>query len=371
MFFDNIIMETKKGLEIDLLPVERGDHSGDCIALRYGDLYAGGINQTVVVIDGGYASSKDKLKSHLKQYYNCEIDGKLTINIVFLSHPDQDHVEGLVKLLEDDDVQIVNLVAMIPWKVMTLKWFEDGRITEKSLEKRLEDSFKLLASMIELAKSKGVTVIMPTELQNPCEFHEATFLTLGPELGFYKTCIANCEKTPDKASHVQSVGESVSFSANDKEEPYVRGQIKWNYSEGTSPINESSHIMLFEYDGHKILFCGDAGMEALEKAINYAAANNISLNNINIIKMPHHGSRKNVTPELMDTFKNKDCRCYISCIKGDEGHHPSKRLVNMLLEKGFRVLTTSGSTLHRGWNEPDRGWKSVSSMTPYPKMEKV
>ncbi len=87
--------------------------------------------------------------------------------------------------------------------------------------------------------------------------------------------------------------------------------------------------------------------------------------------MPHHGSRKNVTPEIMDVFKHKGCRCYIPCKDGDEGHHPSKRLVNMLLEKGYSVLTTSGATLHKGWGAPDRGWDNVTSLTPYPKIEKL
>lgn len=362
-------MATNKALEIDLLPVERGDHSGDCITLRYGNLEKGGAEQTVIVVDGGYAANGQKLKKHLKDYYNCQQNGKVHINIAFLSHPDQDHIEGLVKLFEDDEVVIDNLVAMIPWEVMTPKWFNDGRITENSLEKTLEDAFKLLVDLVEVAKKKNATIIMPTELENPCVFHGATYRTLGPSLNFYKTCIANCEKTPDKAASVKTMSAGTLTSNSDKEETYVPGQIKWDYSETTSPINESSHIMLFEYEGHKILFCGDAGKEAFKDALKFANDNSIALTDIDIIKMPHHGSRKNITPKLMDEFKHKGCRCYIPCKEGDEGHHPSKRMVNMLLEKGFSVLTTSGSTLHKGWDAPDRGWNSVSSLTPYPKIE--
>lgn len=364
-------MATNKALEIDLLPVERGDHSGDCIALRYGNLEKGGTEETVIVVDGGYAANGAKLKKHLKDYYKCQQNGKIHINIAFLSHPDQDHIEGLVKLFEDDEVIIDNLVAMIPWDVMTTNWFKDGRITENSLEKTLEDAFKLLVDLVEVAKKKNATIIMPTELKNPCEFNGATFTTLGPSSTFYKTCIANCEKTPAKAPSVKTMSAGTTISDNDKEEPYVPGQIKWDYSETTSPINESSHIMLFEYEGHKILFCGDAGKEAFREALKYAVENNIDLTDIDIIKMPHHGSRKNVTPKMMDVFKHKGCRCYIPCKDGDAGHHPSKRLVNMLLEKGFSVLTTSGSTLHKGWDAPDRGWNSVSSLKPYPKIEKL
>lgn len=364
-------MESNKAIEIDLLPVERGDHSGDCIALRYGNLEKGGSEQTVIVIDGGYVANVKKLKEHLRDYYNCLLNGKLHINVVFLSHPDQDHVEGLVKLMEDDEVQVDNLVAMIPWDVMTPSWFKDGKITENSLEKRLENAFKQLAALVVTAENKKVKIILSTKLLNPCEFNGATFTTLGPTLNFYKTCIANCEKTPPKAPHVRPIHEA-SFSAdNDTEEQYVPGHIKWDDTENTSPINESSHIMLFEYDGHKILFCGDAGKEALKNAISYSNDKNIDLTDIDIIKMPHHGSRKNVSPEIMDAFKHKGCRCYISCKANDEGHHPSKRLVNMLLEKDFSVLTTSGATLHKGWNAPDRGWNSVSSLTPYSKIEKL
>lgn len=364
-------MATNKALEIDLLPVERGDHSGDCIALRYGNLEKGGTAQTVIVVDGGYSANGTRLKKHLKDYYNCIQDGKVHVNIVFLSHPDQDHIEGLVKLLEDDEVIIDNLVAMIPWEVMTPKWFNDGRITENSLEKKLEDAFKQLVTLVDTAKKKKVKIILTTRLSNPCEFNGATFRTLGPSLNFYKICIANCEKTPEKAPSVKTMSTGTLTANNDKEEPYVPGQIKWDYSETTSPINESSHIMLFEYEGHKILFCGDAGKEAFRDALKYAEENNIDLTDIDIIKMPHHGSRKNVTPKLMDEFKHKGCRCYIPCKEGDEGHHPSKRLVNMLLEKGYSVLTTSGATLHKGWNAPDRGWKSVSSLAPYKTIENL
>ena len=89
--------------EIDLLPVGSGKKSGDCIAMRYGDLVNGKEKQTVIVVDGGYAGTwKDTLKPFLRKYYNCEIYGKLHIDLVILSHPDQDHVSGLVEMAKDE-----------------------------------------------------------------------------------------------------------------------------------------------------------------------------------------------------------------------------------------------------------------------------
>lgn len=363
--------QKKEGLEIDLFPVERGDHSGDCIALRYGNLYDGCQHQTVFVIDGGYSDNKDTLKKHLKSYYNCFYDRKYHIDVLFLSHPDQDHVQGLVKILEDTEIEVDAIVAMIPWRVMTPAWYKDKRITPNSLEARLESAFKELSKLEEIAEERGIEIIMPTDMYQRCELNGCTITTLGPSLKFYKECIANCPKTPDPDDRVRRMSASAICDNNDREEKYIPGHIHWNYDETTSAINESSHIFILEFDHHKILFCGDAGKEALLKAIKEASEIGIDLTSIDIIKMPHHGSRKNVTPEIMDEFVGHHSHCYISCKKDDEGHHPSKRLVNMLNEKGFKVYFTQGSTLHKGFNAPNRDWKSVSPKDSYPTMEKV
>ena len=87
--------------------------------------------------------------------------------------------------------------------------------------------------------------------------------------------------------------------------------------------------------------------------------------------MPHHGSRHNFHPDIFKYFIGEGQTCYISCTQGDEGSHPSKRLVNQLLEMGFKVLMTAGSILHRGHNAPYRGWTIVSSLKLYPTIEKL
>ena len=96
--------------------------------------------------------------------------------------------------------------------------------------------------------------------------------------------------------------------------------------------------------------------------------NGIKLNDCTIIKMPHHGSRKNVNPEIMDNFIGSK-KLYYSCASDDLGHHPSQRLINMLNEKGFRQLSTSGSTLHWGVDAPERGWPKASAIESFEEIE--
>ena len=342
--------------EIDLLPVGSGKKSGDCIAMRYGDLVNGKEKQTVIVVDGGYAGTwKDTLKPFLRKYYNCEIYGKIHINIVILSHPDLDHVSGLVEMAKDEDVEIEMIMMHRPWEELSPSWFRDGRITKDSLKDRLGDAFEKAKELDDVTKN----VTKPKLNVGKCDHKGASITILGPTSEFYKTCIANCEKTPQQANNVVNLPQSQSIKKSIDFEPYIEGEIKWYDDETTSAINESSLIILFEYDGIKVLLTGDAGKKGLTNAINYAHVNNITLNDCNIIKMPHHGSRKNVNPSIMKEFAGSE-KLYYSCASDDLGHHPSKRLINLMKEKGFKQCSTSGKYLHWGKDAPNRGWDVAS-----------
>lgn len=362
----------KKSLEIDFLPVGGASKSGDCILLRYGNLLRGKDQQTVIMIDGGFSDTAETSKRYLKDYYNCSRNGKYHIDYMFLSHPDSDHVNGLVELLKDDEISLDYLIAAVPWDEATPAWYSDGRITKNSLEKRLEDAFNKLMELQQAAKEKGAKLLGLKDLKKLQLPMEARITILGPEVDFYNTCIANCPKSPDQSEEVRVMSES-SKPSHDNEEDYVPGQkIEWDYSETTSPINESSLVFLFEYDGIKMLFCGDAGRNSFKEVFKRIDDANIKIDDINIIKMPHHGSRHNVTPEIIDKLAGNKPSCYISCVDGQEGHHPSKRLVNLLREKGLKVYKTAGKGLCWRHNIDIRqGWTSVTTLPTYPKMEKL
>lgn len=352
--------------EIDLLPVGSEKKSGDCIAMRYGDLVSGKDKQTVIIVDGGYANTwKGTLKPHLKKYYNCEYDGKLHVDLVILSHPDGDHVSGLVEMAKDPEVEIGLVWMHKPWEELTPKWFKDGRITKESLKDRLGDAFEKAKELADMTNNVDLDCLT----EGSYDFKDATFTILGPSEQFYKTCITNCEKTPTPSENVDDMPQAQSSSGDMEYEPYVKGKIKWDDTENTSPINESSLVILFEYEGVKVLFTGDAGKDGLNRSIAYANETGIKLSDCTIIKMPHHGSRKNVDPDIMDAFIGSK-KLYYSCASDDLGHHPSLRLINMLNEKGFRQLSTSGNILHWGKNAPDRGWTSAKVYDSFSKIEK-
>lgn len=360
-----------KGWEVDLLPINESKQSGDCILLRYGNLFTGQQMQNVFIIDGGFSDTAISIKEHLKKYYNCYYNGQYHITGMILTHPDKDHIYGLVESLKDEQIKIDYLIVNAPWKTLTRSWFKDGRITNNSLKAELQEVFNKLNELINIAENKhNAKILYGVDHLGELHCNDAKFTILGPDKEFYNTCIANSEKTREKSDNVKYI-ETKTVNSLDKEEQYIPGKIKWPEIDSTSTINESSIVFLFEYENFKMLFTGDSGKIGLAKAIDFADSNSINLADTQIIKMPHHGSRHNIDIAFLDRFIHENRTCYISCAKGDEGHHPSKRLINLLNEKGFKVFSTSGSSLHRSKNAPDRGWDTAKKIECYPTMEKL
>lgn len=355
------------GYEIDFLPVGDGTKSGDAILLRFGDLYKGQSAQKVVLIDGGYKGTAEAIKKQMQKYYNCKNnEGKLQIDLMILSHPDIDHVSGLVEIATDSDFQIKMIMMHRPWEELSISWFKDGRITSNSLRQRLKDAFSKAYELDYATKYIDNADIQ----QGSYEFNGATFSILAPSALLYRRKLALCDKTPDSIIQDTSVQNKM-FEKITREESYKNGDhINWYYDEKTTPINETSFVILFEYAGDQILFTGDAGVDCLTEAISYAKNNEIDLSKLDVIKMPHHGSRKNVTPEIMDELGSHGTACYLSCVPNDVGHHPSKRLVNMLNQKGFNIYATQGNILWRHKNAPDRnGYSSARKIENFATME--
>jgi len=85
--------------EVDILAVGDESQSGDAIALRFGDFMNNARDQRVVVIDGGFQTSGERLVNRIRNEYGTE-----HVDLVISTHPDQDHISGLHVVLEELDV---------------------------------------------------------------------------------------------------------------------------------------------------------------------------------------------------------------------------------------------------------------------------
>jgi beta-lactamase superfamily II metal-dependent hydrolase len=126
----------------------------------------------------------------------------------------------------------------------------------------------------------------------------------------------------------------------------------------TSAENNSSTIILLGLEGRRILFTGDAGVPALTRAADYAAARGISLVGMNVLQAPHHGSRRNVGPSILNRIQAGSS--FISCCKDGAPKHPSQRVVNALIRRGSNVFPTRGRHIRESAQAPARiNWSPI------------
>jgi beta-lactamase superfamily II metal-dependent hydrolase len=91
-------------------------------------------------------------------------------------------------------------------------------------------------------------------------------------------------------------------------------EVPFSDGEGTSPRNNTSIITMLEVDGRRLLFTGDAGVPALERAWDHVEALALGTYAPTFAQIPHHGSRRNASSALLDrlygaTGQSQDADC--------------------------------------------------------------
>lgn len=136
--------------EIDFLPVHRSD-SGDAIAIRYKI----GAEWFVHVVDGGYESTAEEMARQIQQTYGTDL-----INRIIVTHPDQDHAEGLAPLL--NQFRVGELWMLRPWLYAQALLPHFARYTSAdSLIARLREDYPYIAELERIALQKGIPIYEP------------------------------------------------------------------------------------------------------------------------------------------------------------------------------------------------------------------
>jgi len=131
-------------------------------------------------------------------------------------------------------------------------------------------------------------------------------------------------------------------------------------------------VLLGNLGSGDILLTGDAGLKALMAAVDYARARGVDLSKLWLFQVPHHGSRNNISPSMLNRIIGLPVaqgatrswpHCIISAGAEDE-EHPRQVVVNALCRRGLEPCVTRNGTVrfHSGLKNRD-GWTTV---TPIP-----
>lgn len=337
--------------EIDMLSVG----NADATIIHY---FNDDGKEFVVLIDAGKTGEHGKkIEEHIKKHTT-----KKCIDVAVNTHPDDDHIGGFFYLL-NTGIEIGEFWIHDP-SVHKIREDTDKRIDTTHIERLLENQRKRNLGNFEKSLSyvyeslhdsnSILTLIDRRKITRLEPFDERThpeipIRVLGPSPAYY-------EKKLDRYRDIQLLYEEEKHLLLEKgqqagplslREKLLSDREYLDLRNDRSNENNSSVIVCFYPDDDLYLFTADAGPEALNEV-----KSRYDLSDICFMQMPHHGSRYNITSDLLDYFNPGIA--YISCRQTK--HYPCTQLVNILKENGCEVFATgiNGSLrLHKGMDVRD------------------
>lgn len=203
------------------------------------------------------------------------------------------------------------------------------------------------------------------------------FRVLGPTQDYYREVLAQFDFMPEI---VEAQARSFSFSnaaariINWIAERWDQDLLVEPEEDATSPENNSSMVLLITTaDGKHHLLTGDAGVPALSRALDFAANIPVDWSKLTFIQTPHHGSKRNIGPSVLNRLfggikplgTSPDKTTFISAAKEGAPKHPNKRVTNAFLRRGVKPYVTSGIGVCHPEDAPARGGWSTATSIPF------
>ena len=307
-------------VRLDMLP----GIDGDALLLQYtvppGNPGAG---TRRILIDGGRTGSYPLFAPRL-----ADPDGNRPIlDVVVVTHVDQDHVLGILALLEDPDRPEIRDV-----------WFNGyDHLIGDGLEHLGPRDGELLTDAIEHQKLGWNAAFARHSVlagRSAAPFGDGSvFTVLSPDRDqlrrlapvWAQECarhglIPGSDPVPPPAGF-ESFGGSTDIEA----------LAATRFSPDSSRTNATSIGFLFEYAGVRLVFTGDGGDARLAASLRPLAEAAGGRLRIDALKVSHHGSAANLSRELLELL---DCPRYLISTSGARHHHPDAATIARILKYG-------------------------------------
>jgi competence protein ComEC len=198
--------------------------------------------------------------------------------------------------------------------------FWDSRIEVIVLSHPQADHYE---GLIEVFRRYKVDHLIASELNNSTEGYEV----LKKEVGSSRTILLNPLPSKDIQIGLMYLDILYPLEISDIDPDNVLGS---NTSE--EDPNNFSVVLELRYSGFEMLFTGDIGPQVMDEVIG------AGVNDIDVLKVPHHGSKNGLTADLLVATKPE--LAVISAGKKNRFGHPHTEVIQMLREKDIEILRT-------------------------------
>lgn len=354
---------------IELLPAG----CGDCLWIEYG---APGKTQ-IVLIDGGVSSTIGALERRIAAACRGRGTDILDIELLVVTHIDNDHIEGVLELLESKRVrvrprdvwfngrsQLIALPARDPARAKARRGAtrrgdflgegddDDEPYSDDSLDSRISPADLLgpaegdrLSELITRhnlpwnshATWQGNAVVVPESGTLPVAVLDGglKLTLLGPTMeDLYRLSAA----WPDVLG-----GSDEPDEADTLPDDFLGRSDTWppawsdKLARDASKANGSSIMLLADYDDRSLLLAADGHAPALADALSrlqQARGQGDARIPIDAFKVAHHGSSKNVSRAVLERM---ECSRYLISTDGSKHRHPDHQTMLRILRYSART----------------------------------
>lgn len=269
--------------------------NGDCVHI-FGDGHH-------VIVDSG--EQCPELKNVIREI----MDADETVDLLVISHYDSDHIKEICNILQ-------TLTKKERKKLIKKVWFN---ATKVGLHGNVKDWSATDATDFG-------NYILEADIPWVSELKEGMEERVAQELVL--EVIDGGEIYAQEATGKQLSNVKCDWNKNFAElEPYLNDKAL-----DTSKTNRQSVIIVAHLNGHDILLPGDTIPAKLAAALDQYRKDAIA--HFDIVKLPHHGSYKNMTQDILSKM---ECSDYMITTDGTEFFHPNKKMFLKVIKWGKTV----------------------------------
>jgi beta-lactamase superfamily II metal-dependent hydrolase len=306
---------------------------GDCLLVHFGTPQ----DPRTILIDGGpqtvYADALKprlrELREHLIALERIAPDDALPLALAMVSHIDDDHIGGMLALAEDEDGGLgLPHPSWVAPKTLWHNTFEQmaGAPEETVSEIVLErDTASKTSAVLASVKQGRELQAQAEKLGWPINWPLDGELVQAPPQGGLKVKL-------DEATSIVVLSPRVDEIEGLRKE-WLKQMKRLRSKEAASaqvsayldksPYNLSSLVCLLRQGDHTMLLTGDARGDLILKALDAAALTSNGELHVNVLKLPHHGSIRDVD---VDFFQRITADHYVISGDGRYGNPESKTL---------------------------------------------
>ena len=307
----------------------------------YGDAFIlhcrKGENTGIVVVDGGQG-----VNPRMNQFLH-EIELIDSIDLMVLTHPDDDHLDGIRKYFEkhlnDSDLKVKKIWANCAANIIINT---NNDVSPRKAEK-LSNILENLVTQNKIVWESDVVVG-----HEPISLPSGDIEIIGPTPNAFNDFMEKYRNDIGYTGEINAIDVSARDFDGDfnTEMSELAKRDKTSRNSRDDVYNASSISFILRCDDFSILMLGDSFASGIYECLKQLGYSQDSPLKVDYVKMPHHGSANNINNDLLNII---DCQNFLISTNGYRYRHPDREALANVLCHPARDL---GKTVHFYFNYP-------------------